>query len=454
MINPEENVAQEGISSGGIMLPQGESEFTRDSEDKNFVKVIMDDEHNKAFIAEMNEKLKACATEQDEDKLKTMFKNMTGVDFDTICPPDLESNPDVTSENYLHVEDNDTDENKPDPKLTTSETPAIFPEFKDETESSKVSSENDTSVREVPVSEEDEQAERDKEYHNKTLEQLDDYLVNPEKLRFTDDEIKDMQKLGAFDRDTIAMFSKQINEDVDAIISGAGNPMSPYYTEEARRNAIKDTLEIKVRAQEALDAAKDFVDSGGVETVFKTKYPEYSSRGPAWILESFAKYLNDRMSTDEAKSFLYREINNQKKIQSILDNAASYIFKGMLTSNNTQYTIGSFIGGILRWNKSRLALLTGITEEEVTVERFSSLVLIFIVLFIRQWYKKYTPDIQSSSLERRLFYQFVQDNANPLTLTGEKTEWLDDAWNKVWEICAIISNESTAALKAAATSKS
>ncbi len=451
MINPEKNVESEEIPAGGIMLPQGESEFTRESEDKNFVKIIMDDEHNKAFITEMNEKLKACATEQDEEKLKTMFKNMTGVDFDTICPPEPLPNPEVTNENYLHVENNGSDKNEPPPEPTITTPSGVFPEFKDETKQSE-SSPNESSVVEVPASEADEQAERDKEYHVKTLEQLDDYLANPEKLRFTDDEIKDMQKLGAFDRDTIAMFSKQINEDVDAIISGAGNPMSPYYTEEARRNAIKDTLEIKVRAQEALDAAKDFVDSGGVETVFKTKYPEYASRGPAWVLESFAKYLDDRMATDESKAFLYREINNQKKIQSILDNASSYIFKGMLTSNNTQYTIGSFIGGILRWNKGRLALLTGIKEEEVTIERFSSLVLIFIVLFIRQWYKKYTPDIQNSSLERRLFYQFVQDNANPLLLTGEKTELLDTAWNKVWELCAIISNESTAILKAAAKS--
>jgi hypothetical protein len=411
MINPEEQNAE------GIVFPTGETKFTRDSDDKNFVKVVMDDEHNKAFIAEFNEKLKACATEQDEEKLKQMFKNMTGLDFDEICPPE-------TSEK------------------TTSEV--------------QKESEPIDSVKAVEVDEEsDEITAKDQEYHQNTIAQLDKYVNNPEELKFTPEEVESMRKLGAFDRETINTLVKQLNDDIDAIIAGTGDPMSPYYDDDVRRKAIKDTLEIKIRAQEAMDAAKDFEESGAALKVFEGKFPQYAERGPAWILEDFLGYLNHRTATPGEAHFLYHELNTTKKLKEIIQSANERLFAGMKTTKKDEktgeyipYTMPNFIYSVLFWNKSRLALLTNIQENEVVLSKFDSLMLVFAVLFVRCWYKKYAPDIQSNSLSKRLFYKFVSDNSNPMELDGQRAEWLNDAWNAVWEKCADISNNCNKLLTA------
>jgi hypothetical protein len=70
-----------------------------------------------------------------------------------------------------------------------------------------------------------------------------------------------------------------------------------------------------------------------------------------------------------------------------------------------------------------------------------------VVLFVRSWYKKYAPNAQTNSLERRLFFQWLSDNSNPTLLDGEKVEWLDAAWNAVWEKCADISLKSSQKLQ-------
>jgi len=411
-----------------LPLPTGESEFTRDDPSKNFVKVVIDDERNKPFIEEMKQKLAACHNETDYNTLKENFKRMTGIDFDTICLP----------------------EKKPNDTSADTASDITVTEVEKTPQQENVDTSND--VMAVPVPETDELTKKDMEYHQNTLMQLDMYLENPSLLRFTEEEIQGMIKIGAFDRNTMNIVIEQLNNDVDAIIAGKTDPTSPYYDEARRREAIKDTLEIKIRSKEAVDAQKEFEDTGIAQKVFDKKFSEYATQGPAWILESFKKYLDSRTETDAAKSFLYNELNDSKKLHDIIARANKLLFSGMLTTNNKEYTIGNFVGSMLRWNRSRLALLAGIEEDEVTLERFDSPLLVLSVLFVRQWYKHYTPNIQDSSIEKRLFYQFVRDNANPATISTEKYEAMDAAWKDVLSKCAEISIECTKVLKAQAMS--
>jgi hypothetical protein len=319
------------------MLPEGESEFSRESEDKNFTKVVIDTEHNKAFLTEMAEKLKNINSEEDAEKLKNIFKTMTGVDYDELCKQN---------------EEKELAEDEMPPKELPPE-PVPLPEEKPTDDGL------DEKVIEEPPKE---LSLTEREYHEKTINQLDEYLQNPEKLKFTDDEIAEMRQLGVFDRETLIVLVEQLHEDIDNIIAGETDPFSIYFDPEVRKKAIKDTLEIKVSAQEAIDASKDLINSGAVQKVFESKFPKYTARGPAAIMEEFLEYLNRRTVTENECQFLYHELNSTKKLKEIIDNANEKLFENMKTTDGKPFTVSHFVGNIFRWNRSRLALLTGIEE--------------------------------------------------------------------------------------------
>jgi hypothetical protein len=400
------------LEGQNISIPEeGDSDFSRESDDKNYTKVVLDTEHNKEFIAEMREKLKNINNEEDAIKLKDTFKNMTGVDFDELCQDDAK----------------DADDSpKPDNSNPSKPEPVIAVEVNEDT---------------------DDIIKSDKEYHEKTLAQFEEYVEDPIKLKFTQSEIDDMKKIGAFDAETLKIMVEQLNYDIEMIANGKNDPLSPYNDDNARRQAIKDTLEIKVRAQEAVDSAKEFTNSETIEKIFEMKFPNYAVWGPASILKEFLKYLERRTSTPTAEQFLYKEINSPKKLKEIIANAEEKLFEGIMATNGGKFTIGHFVGSILKWNRSRLAILANIKEEEVELKKFESVILIFTVLFVRSWYKQFAPNAKNNSLERKLFYQWMTDNANPLTLNGEKTEWLNNTWNAVWEKCAEISMKSAKLLE-------
>lgn len=403
------------LSEPEVILPEGESDFSRESEDKNFTKVVLDDEHNKAFLEEFNEKLRNISSEQDAEKLKDQFKSLTGFDYDELYPVE-----EVIST------DNPDDIKKEAPPVKQDPRPS--------------------EVTEEIVDESDELTKADKEYNAKVLNQLAEYYENPEKLKFTSAEIEDMRRLGVFDRETLNTLVEQLHTDIDEIIRGKTDPFSMYADEDLRKQAIKDTLEIKINAQEAIMASRDFVDSGAAQKVFDAKFPKYTERGPASILEEFIEYLNRRTATNAEEQFLIRELNSPKKLKEIIANAEEKLFEGLRATNGGNFTISHFVGCIFRWNKSRLALITGAEESEITLEKFDSVILIFTVLFIRSWYKKYAPNAQTNSLERKLFFQWLHDNTVPMGISGEKTQWLDEAWTTVWNKCADISIKCVSSL--------
>lgn len=402
------------------ILPQENSDFVP-NDGKNATKVVFDMEHNAAFIQEFKEKMELCGSSNDIDLLKSEFKKMTGVDFDELCPPEAEEQ--VSEE----------------PVADETESPAA--ETKEFTEEPAETAEEPTpETVEVKETTDDELEDA---LLKKALSQVDEYMTNPTKLKFTEDDINKIVKIGMFDFDTIKMLVEKMNEDLDLIEKGITDEESPYHDENVRREAIINQLKIKISTTEACEAASQLTSPEIIKEIFNSNYPEYETKGPAYIMEKFAAYLNSRMVNEAETIQLARELNNYQKLTEIFDRANADIFDNLMMTNNKKYTVGVFIKSVFMWNRSLIAKLFGITEDHVDMKQCESLLVTFTTLFVRFMYKNIVPEMKRRPIQRMLMQRFIYDNSNPLSLSGEKFENLTKSWEHVLELTAKVAIEAS-----------
>lgn len=370
------------------IIPTKDTAFV-ENEGKNATKVEFDMAHNAAFIEEFNEKLKS-ANEADEAELRASFEQMTGMKFEDAQEA---ANTATKTEEKAQLE-------KPVEVVETEDEP-------DE------------------VSEE-------------ILNQVDKYLADPTALKFTEEEIEGMAKIGVFDYETLQIMSTNINDDLDRMVAEKDDPDSPYFEEEARRQAIISTLQIKVSAMQAVEQSKEIMDPTFIEDVFNLRYPKYKTRGAAFIVEDFATYLKSRTSTEANMEFVVKEMNDFKKLQEILDKGNENIFNQLFLADGKPYQVGIFIKSVFNWNRSLLAEQIGVNEDTITLKSCESLILVFTALFVRWVYKFLAPEMKTRPMQRKLFQKFVYDNANIPMLSPEHVENLRAAWLDVINLCAKI----------------
>jgi hypothetical protein len=79
-------------------------------------------------------------------------------------------------------------------------------------------------------------------------------------------------------------------------------------------------------------------------------------------------------------------------------------------------------------------------ESAVTPQRFDALLVTFFYLFNRFCKRRFSK-IATDTIEIKFFKQFLFDNANQSYLSEKFATTLDEAWSKIWNICAAFSTE-------------
>ncbi len=451
-----------GDTEDKVILPEGNGKFTKpEGDNKNYTRLSFDDKHNAEFIKEMREKINKCDS-AGEEELKRSFKAMTGINFDdirfneeteeiyipdTVIPDKIEivSKEDENGAIIFEAKDSavpgeesvDTieidasghsNDAKPDSVGISKDVP--------EETVSKDSLDKFTDAT-LALSQDFDSSE-DREYTEEVLSQVDKYMADPKSLKFSEADMEGMAKIGIMDYATVKDMCSLINNELDEIAAGIDDPESKYSNEDERRKAITNTIAIKVDTEKVIQAGEELMDPETVARVYNHKYPLLKTKGTAFILDDFANYLDERIKAD--RQFLAKEMNNRKKIDKIFDHVQEYVFKYMKTEKGNEYKIGQFVMLVYEWNKKRISDLTGIALEEMSIKKFDSILVIFTALFMRFIYKHVVPDFKSKSLQKRLFFQFFIENADPSKVPIEKVEEiLDASWKSVWEKCPLIS---------------
>lgn len=379
-------------------IPTEDTEFVQNEEGKNATKIEFDMEHNAAFLQELQDKLAACGSETDAEKIKADFKSMTGLDIDELMPalPALDA---------------------PKPEV-------IVPVGEESVPATVVEIEEDPSA----ISEE-------------ILNQVDQYMEDPSVLKFTQEEIEGIVKIGVFDRDTIELLTVQMNRQIDEIVAGRKDPESPYYVESVCREAIANTLNIRVSTLQAVEKSKELISDKFIDELFQAKYPEYCAIGPAHLLNDFATYLKRRVETREAVEHVVLELNSYQKITEILNRAKTDIFDTMYLTDGRKFSLGMFMSAVFEWVKPIAAKEIGIPETELSLKKCESLLIVFTTLFTRWMYKHIIPDMKTRAIQRKYFYRFIYDNSNAMSLSGDKFEALNESWATVLNLCGEIATE-------------
>jgi hypothetical protein len=472
-------------------LPHGETEFTNSDTGGNATKIVFDDERNKPFIAEFNQKLKML-NEGDGEALKAQFKAMTGIDFDDIKfdkdgneiidikPSDLKyiisydndmgariteivsasdiimkedtkyyyngrvcitvdkviSEDTPTNENEFNVEENVCSEEEKTP-LEEADSNTVNEELVADANDSPLGEnivKNLCESSEKLVSDFEETGE-DREYSEEILNQLDRYINDIDSLKFSEEEMEKMARIGIMDYETIVDMCQSINEEIDFIKEVKDEEDSVYHTEEGYKEAVLKLISLKVDTEQLIKASDELLEPETINRVYNFKYPLLATKGTTFILDQFKEYLEHRM---EPKSidFLIYELCSVKKIDAIFTNAQERLFNHLKTKDDTLFTIDKFFYMVFHWNKERLSTLTGIPMEEIKIKKFNSLLVTFSALFLRFLYKHVVHDLGTRSLQKRLLLQFFIENGKPESSDIENMkELLNKIWSEIWEIC-------------------
>lgn len=439
-----------------IPVPKGETEFTRDNESKNFTKLVIDDEHNKAFIEEMQEAIKE--GHEDEGNFPKEVSNQTiSIDFgsstqdvastttniESTTQDVISSSIDVSSSTQDVASTTITNNEESVNFMQTVGTPVPEATVVD-TEGNKVVIPAHVIGESTPIEAEviNEPEAKENEFENKTLEKeiesvLHIYEEDPAKLKFNKDEIEELVRAGVIDRDTIEFIIDEFNTNVDDLIKNKTLDPSDenYLNEEEYNKQLKLLIENKIDTEKIIKACKDLRDPAFIEELFNARFPWYKLTGSGYVLLRFNEYLNNRRSNENEEQRLLFEINSNKKVQKILDNCEKKIFSKVKLSNGQKFTLGAIFTYVFKWNIANIAKVLNRPEEEIEKNikdpDVSGIVGITSVLLLRYLYNTIMKNIERSKLDQFMFIKFVCDNIGVENIDDEKKSVIKENWEKI-----------------------
>lgn len=428
----------------GLPLPHT-TDFVDNGPGKNATKIEVDMKKNEPFIREFKARLDAVGDPEAQKKIMDEFHKATGIPFEKAFEAMENKCTVIINKEDGSVEvkrvDKDSEEAKtgkivndeehkphledPEPRSTAARPKKIDTETSAAEGLQKAA--NESEAHEV-------EEEEDPELVAEIIANLEDAKANPENLKFTTDEIAGLIKLEVVgDEATVRALADNFNQEVDKLIKEKNDPNSQYSDPKVYDKAIRDNLAVKISLKQSLKAAEEVTDPAFIQEIFAARYPDYTKRGPASILDLYTGYLEQRISKPENKDFFFKELTDKHKVAHILKRANDEIFSQMQTRDGRKFNTAVFINIMFDINKRYIAeILETPNDEKFTLKSAESIMTVFLIPFVRLIYKKLAPDFKTRKMERKYIVGFIMDMANPEQLSEDKRAELDKSAKTMW----------------------